>query len=104
MSPRRAIYSRKAHWKKRFKDTDKRILELLNLERSGALDIPVSDYFKVGYELVKLGERGETLLSDVVKFGLEDRVIRDLRDALNMLHMFSDRLKKVAESKWGARS
>ena len=97
---RKELYNSKGYWKRRFKQLDRRVMILLNLERSGALEIALTDYIVQGNEAVSLGLTGEEILDRLVKHGFPERTIIDMRNMINMVQVFSERLKLVAESKW----
>ena len=97
---RKKLYNEKGYWKRRFKQLDLRVMVLLNLERSGALEVPLTDYIVQGNEAVSLGLTGEEILDRLVKHGFPERTVIDMRNMINMVQVFSERLKLVAESKW----
>jgi hypothetical protein len=97
---RKELYNAKGYWKRRFKQTDTAVLQLLNFERSGAIDVPISDYVTIGYDCIALGLTGEEILSNMVKYGVSIHAIADMRNMINMVEVFSIRLKAIAESKW----
>ena len=97
---RKKLYNEKGYWKRRFKQLDRRVMVLLNLERSGALEVALTDYIVQGNEAVSLGLTGEEILDRLVKHGFPERTVIDMRNMVNMVQVFSERLKLVAESKW----
>ena len=97
---RRKIYNSKGYWKRQFKQLDLKVLQLLNFERSGAIDVPLTDYLLKAHESVKLGLTGENILANMVKHGSQDVSIAEMRNLINMVEVFSNRLKLIAESKW----
>lgn len=97
---RKELYNSKGYWKRRFKQLDRRVMVLLNLERSGALEVALTDYIVQGNEAVSLGLTGEEILDRLVKHGFPERTVIDMRNMINMVQVFSERLKLVAESKW----
>ena len=98
---RRILYNKKGYWKRQFTRFDLSVLQLLNFERSGALDIPLIDYVSKGHESIKLGLTGEEILDKLVKHGFDSKTIAEVRNMINMVEVCSVRLKEVAESKWG---
>lgn len=97
---RKQLYNSKAYWKRRFKQLDRRVLQLLNFERSGAIEVALTDYAVQANECVDLGLTGEEILGKLVKRGFPDRTIIDMRNMINLVEVFSNRLKEIAESKW----
>lgn len=95
------IYNNKAYFKERYASVDKTIQRLLNYERSGALEIPIMDYMLVAHELVDLGLTGEAILARIVKVGMSNKPVIEMRNLINGVEAMSIRLKAVAESKWG---
>jgi hypothetical protein len=100
-SPLSNFYARKGYWKRKVKAVDKEVLYLLNREVRGDLSTAITDYFNTGHRLANLGELGETLASDAVNMGMSARVLDDIKDISNLLAMMSERLRIVAEEKWG---
>lgn len=98
---RKTIYNNKGYWKRRFKQLDLDTLQLLNFERSGAIDVPISDYSILGNACVDLGLTGETILDNMVKHGFSEISVVEMRNMINMIEVFSIRLKTIAETKWG---
>lgn len=98
---RRKLYNDKAYWKRRFKQLDLEVLQLLNFERSGAIDVALTDYIVKGHDAVKLGLTGEVILGNMVRYGFPDKSVIEMRNLVNMVEVFSLRLKSVAENKWG---
>ena len=97
---RKILYNEKGYWKRKFKQLDRRVLQLLNFERSGAIEIALTDYVEQANECIDLGLTGELILDKLVKYGFPDRTIVDMRNMINLVEVFSRRLKDVAESKW----
>lgn len=100
-SPRANFYNRKGYWKRLVRRIDRRVLDILNRERRDPRNNPVSDYFALGHDLVKIGLSGEDLMSDAVKFGISVQIMSDISDVCNVLEMMSERLRLMAEDKWG---
>ena len=89
---RKELYNSKGYWKRRFKQLDRRVMVLLNLERSGALEVALTDYIVQGNEAVSLGLTGEEILDRLVKHGFPERTIIDMRNMINMVQVFSESL------------
>jgi hypothetical protein len=100
-SPRLRFYSKKSYWKKLVKRTDRVVMELLNREVRGDLNLTLTDYFAVANRLIRVGELGEKIADRAVKLGLTEKTIRDIADIANIISMLSERLHQVAEKKWG---
>lgn len=97
---RRKIYNQKGNWKREFKQLDVRVLTLLNYERSGAIDVALTEYIVCGHNALKLGLTGEEILDKMVKLGMSDKTIAEMRNNINMIEVFSNKLKAIAEAKW----
>lgn len=97
---RKDLYNAKGYWKRRFKQLDQSVLRLMNLERSGAIEIPIMDYVVKGHETVQIGLTGEEILAKIVQLGMNASIVIDMRNMVNMVEVLSVRLKQVAESKW----
>jgi len=98
---RKEFRNRKSYWKSQFRGLDRKVMELLKRERRGdIIEIPISTFIDIGHRTKELGERGEAMLDLGTNIGASKLILRDLRDCVNMLEMFSSRLKLLAESKW----
>jgi hypothetical protein len=100
-SPRVIFYNRKSYWKRLAKKANIIVMDLLNREVRGDLQLTLTDYFETGNFLVKIGLEGESLAKRAVNLGLTPMVLTDLKDTTNILAMLSERLRDVAEKKWG---
>lgn len=100
-SPRNNFYNRKGYWKRNVRKADKKVIDILNREQREPKSVSISDYFVLGHILVNLGLAGEELASSAVKLGMTSIVMQDLSDTSNLLEMMSERLRSVAEAKWG---
>lgn len=99
-TPRKMVYNKKGYWKRRFKAFDKVVLNQARREKAHGLDEPISNYFELGHEAIKLGINGEKILERAIEVGMEDAVIRDMYDMLNLLESYSEGLQKIAQAKW----
>jgi len=98
---RKEYTNRKSNWKCHFRSVDRKVMELLKRERRGDItEIPISVFIDIGWRIRNLGERGEAMLDLGANIGATKKVLRDLRDCVNMCEMFSTRLKALAEAKW----
>jgi len=100
-SPRTNFYNTKQYWKRRVSDMDTKVLRHLNAEARGDLQVTLKSYFDLGESLLVLGEYTERLHARAVELQLGLKVREQLRNAANLLEMFSVRLQTVAERKWG---
>jgi hypothetical protein len=98
---RRELYNKKGYWKRLFKETDLKVLQLLNFERSGAINVGLTEYAVLAHGIVKLGLTGEEILDRMVRAAMKDEPLIDMRNMINMVEVFSVRLKEIAEKKWG---
>jgi len=97
---RRKFYNLKSYWKSRFILLDKTMMELFKRERRGDIEeIPLARFRGLSYRLISLGNRGEKLLTQGVDMRMASKVLRDIRDGLNEMEMYSTRLKAIAEAK-----
>lgn len=100
ISRRQRVYNRKHYFTKQLRALDKEILRLLRDERAGDMEVPITAYVDVAKEVLQLGQRGEDIVREAVKYGLGDALIYEMRDKVNTVQTFSHLLKQVAESKW----
>ena len=93
--------NRKGYWKARFKNLDTVTMTLIDKQRIGTIrEIPLDHFRRIANRLVKLGLYGEELLGHAVDSNASSDSIRDMRDTLNQIEMYSARIKEIAEAKW----
>ena len=95
--------ARKSKWKRRVRKIDVRVGQFINDIKRGDPNITVTDYKEVGARILYLGEHGEALLDEAVELGMLDKVIFEIRDIVNFLAELSDKMRHLAERKWGGK-
>jgi len=101
MAPRKKFYNRKQYWKHKHRALDQKVMGMVTAEARLRLS-PMSDYFTAGYDVQSLGELTADLFKQATTLGLSGRLLDELRDGDTLLELFSARLQKVVEEKWGA--
>ena len=61
----------------------------------------MTDYAILAHGLIKLGLTGEEILDKMVRAAMKDEPLIDMRNMINMVEVFSVRLKEIAEKKCG---
>jgi hypothetical protein len=97
---KQTFYGKKSAWKDKVKKVDKEMMQVLNLDIRGDLEMPLLDYMQMGRRIGKLGKEGEALAEKAVNYGVTERFVEDLRNTANHLEILSIRLKHIVETKW----
>ena len=100
-SPRANFYNRKGYYKRRFKQLDADVMDLLNREVASLKVLPISAYHSMGYRAQRLGHMVEELMEQAAILSVTMAVKRDLAHGAMMLELFTTKLRQVAEQKWG---
>ena len=97
----RSFSTRKHRWKRKVRKCDLEVLKFINEVTRGSTLIPILDYKKLGERIYYLGEAGEKLLAEAVELGMYDKVIYEMRDLLNFVADLSNRMRDLAQKRWG---